>query len=304
MLSEAVDRHIELYRSMGFQYKVQEYMLHSFVAFAQGRAERFIRTDMVLEWAAGAPSVRQRRDRLLTIRRLACALAAEDERHEVPPTDVFGRAPRRRRTCHIFTPDEIDRLVQAASRLTPKGSIRPITYRVLLSLITCTGLRVSEALKLGLPDVMDDGLVIRATKFRKNRLVPLHETASEGLWQYLAARKRIQPTTSRVFVSRRGIGLLYPTVNATSLHLARSAGLRGGPGLGGCRVQDLRHTFAVRSLEQCAGDRKTVARHMTALSTYLGHAHVTDTYWYLQTTPKLLGDVAAAAEALHRGGER
>ena len=41
-----------------------------------------------------------------------------------------------------------------------------------------------------------------------------------------------------------------------------------------------------------------------ALSTYLGHAHVSDTYWYLQATPKLLGDVAAAAEALHRGGER
>ena len=96
----------------------------------------------------------------------------------------------------------------------------------------------------------------------------------------------------------------YPTVNTTFLYLARSAGLRGGPGLGGCRIHDLRHTFAVRSLEQCAGDRKAVARHMAALSTYLGHAHVSDTYWYLQATPKLLGDVATAAEALHRGGER
>jgi integrase len=304
MLTEAVNRHIELYRSMGFKFKAQAYMLHSFAAFAQGRSERFIRRDTVLEWAASAPSVRQRRDRLLTIRRLASALRAEDERHEVPPADVFGRAPKRRRTCHIFTSDEIDRLLEAASRLAPKGSIRPITYRALLSLIACTGLRVSEALKLELPDVTDDGLVIRATKFQKNRLVPLHETASEGLRQYLAARKRIQPTTSRVFVSRRGIGLPYPTVNATFLYLARSAGLRGGPGLGGCRIQDLRHTFAVRSLEQCSGDRKTVARHMVALSTYLGHAHVTDTYWYLQATPKLLSDVAAAAEALHRGGER
>ena len=43
---------------------------------------------------------------------------------------------------------------------------------------------------------------------------------------------------------------------------------------------------------------------MVALSTYLGHAHISDTYWYLQATPVLLGEVARATEALHRGGEQ
>lgn len=304
MLSEAVNRHIELYRSMGFKYKVQAYMLRSFADFAQGRSEEFVQTDSVLEWAASAPSVRQRHDRLLTVRRLACALNAEDKRHQVPPTDFFGRARKSRRTCHIFTPDEIDRLLRAASDLPPTGSMRPVTYTALLSLIVCTGLRVSEALKLEISDLTEDGLLIRATKFQKNRLVPLHESARCGLQRYVAARSRIVTTTSTVFISQRGAGLPYPTVNATYLYQARSAGLRGGPGLGGCRIQDLRHTFAVRSLEQCAGDRKAVARHMAALSTYLGHAHVSDTYWYLQATPKLLGDVAMATESLHRGGER
>jgi integrase len=304
MLSEAVNRHIELYRSMGFKYKVQAYMLHSFADFAQGRSEEFVKTDSVLEWAASAPSVRQRHDRLLTIRRLACSLNAEDKRHQVPPTDFFGRARKSRRTCHIFTPGEIGRLLRAASDLPPTGSMRPVTYTALLSLIVCTGLRVSEALKLELSDLTEDGLLIRATKFQKNRLVPLHESARCGLQRYVAARSRIATTTSTVFISQRGAGLPYPTVNATYLHLARSAGLRGGPGVGGCRIQDLRHTFAVRSLEQCGGDHKAVARHISALSTYLGHTHVSDTYWYLQATPRLLGDVAAAAEALYRGGER
>jgi integrase len=304
MLNEAVNRHIELYRNTGFKYKVQAYMLHSFADFAQGRSEEFIQTDSVVEWAASAPSVRQRHDRLRTVRRLACALNAEDARHQVPPGDVFGRAQRSRRTCHIFTQDEIDRLLRAASQLTPTGSIRPITYTALLSLIVCTGLRVSEALKLELPDITDDGLLIRATKFQKSRLVPLHESARQGLQQYVAARNRVATTTSTVFISRRGTGLPYPTVNATFLYLARSAGLRPGPGQGGCRIHDARHTFAVRSLEQCGGDRKAVARHISALSTYLGHTHVSDTYWYLQATPKLLSDVAAAAETLFRGGER
>ena len=302
MLGDAVNRHIELYQSMGFKYKVQAYMLRSFAAFAESRAERFIQTDTVLEWARSAPSIRQRYDRLLTVRRLACSLNAENERHQVPPIDAFGHAPKRRRTCHIYTHDEIDRLLQTAAQLTSRRSIQPVTFKAVVSLIASTGLRVSEALKLQLSDITEDGLLIRATKFQKSRLVPLHATAHYGLEQYLSTRKRIKTIEKAVFVTKRGRAIPYPTMNQTFLHLARAAGLRRGPGLGGCRIQDLRHTFAVRSLEECVGDRKSVARHMAALSTYLGHAHVSDTYWYLQATPKLLWDVAEAAEALHRGG--
>lgn len=242
MLIEAITGYIQLYRNMGFKYKVQEYMLHSFGDFAKSRSEDFIRTDTVLEWAASAPSLRQRHDRLLTLRRLACALNAEDRRHQVPPSGVFGRAPRTRRTCRILTLDEVDRLLRAASRLTPRGSIRPVTYTTLLSLI-CTGLRISEALKLELSDITEDGLVIRATKFQKNRLVPLHESARRGLEQYLAVRNRIGTTTPTLFISQRGAGLPYSTVNGTFLYLTRSAGLRAGPGRGGCRIHSLRQGF-------------------------------------------------------------
>jgi integrase len=304
MLSDAVKRHIELYRSMGFKYKVQEYILYGFAAFAESRSEQFISADTVLEWAAKAPSIRRRYDRLFIVRRFACSLNAEDARHQVPPDDVFGRAPKSRRTCHIFTEDEISRLLRAAAQLSSRRSIRPATFTALMCLITATGLRVSEALKLQLTDITEDGLLIRATKFQKSRLVPLHESACRGLKQYLAVRKRIRAKCSNVFVSKRGAALPYSTLNATFLYLARLAGLRPGPGHGGCRIHDARHTFAVRSLEQCAGDRKAIARHISALSTYLGHTHVSDTYWYLQATPKLLGDVAAASETLYRWGER
>lgn len=88
---------------------------------------------------------------------------------------------------------------------------------------------------------------------------------------------------------------------AIFLCVARSIGLRGDLGQAGPRIHDLRHTFAVRSLEQCRHDRDAVGRHIVALSTYLGHAHVTDTYWYLQATPILMRQIAAAGEALHQG---
>ncbi|UGX94262.1 hypothetical protein G6321_00053490 [Bradyrhizobium barranii subsp. barranii] len=86
------------------------------------------------------------------------------------------------------------------------------------------------------------------------------------------------------------------------LQLLDSTNLRGACAGRDPRIHDLRHTFAVRSLEQCRHDRAAIARHIVALSTYLGHAHVTDTYWYLQATPTLMGQIAEAGEALLTGG--
>lgn len=86
------------------------------------------------------------------------------------------------------------------------------------------------------------------------------------------------------------------------LQLLDRADLRGADAGRDPRIHDLRHTFAVRSLEQCRHDRTAVARHIVALSTYLGHAHVTDTYWYLQATPILMSQIAEASEALLMGG--
>jgi integrase len=118
---------------------------------------------------------------------------------------------------------------------------------------------------------------------------------------YLANRLKVPSLSDVLFISHQGAPLAYPTVVTVFLQIARSIGLRGDPGLRGARIHDLRHTFAVRSLERCAHDAQAVARHITALSTYLGHAHVTDTYWYLQATPELMAHMAAAGEALHRG---
>jgi integrase len=58
----------------------------------------------------------------------------------------------------------------------------------------------------------------------------------------------------------------------------------------------LRHTFAVRALQNCPDGRDRIARHMVALSTYLGHVDAAATYWYLQATPELMKDVAACCE--------
>jgi integrase len=173
-----------------------------------------------------------------------------------------------------------------------------------LALIASTGLRVSEALALQLDHITPDGLLIEQTKFRKSRLVPLHPTAQQGLDRYLVRRRQIGATSRALFLSLWGRGLTYSTVYPVFLELMRSIGLRGGPGSPGPCIHDLRHTFAVRVLEKCTGGEEEIRRQVLALATYLGHAHPSDTYYYLQATPKLLKGIACAGEQLFQKGGR
>ena len=300
MLNQDLTRYVDLHRSMGFKFRTQHSLLRNFVAFAEANGDDFVRVGRVLEWAVRAPSPPQRCNRLRMVRRFAQVMQAEDQRHEVPAADALGRETFERRIAHIYQPNEIARLMCAASQLRPVGSIRPLMYSTLFGLLAATGMRISEALALRLEDVTADGLIIRQTKFQKSRLLPLHDTTRRALDEYLPVRLRLGTLDHALLVSTSGKAPAYHTVAATFRSIARSIGLRGKPGQPGPRIHDLRHTMAVRSLEQCPHDRDAVARHVVALSTYLGHAHVTDTYWYLQATPILMRQIADAGEALHR----
>jgi integrase len=302
MLSEAITRYVALHQAMGFKFRNQAGVLRHFAAFAELRGDDHVRTETVLAWAAEAPSAAGRRGRLLIVRRFAQHMQAEDERYEVPSAHAFGRAKRPPRMPHIYTPDDIRLLLHAAAQLTPIGSMRPLTYMTLFALLASTGLRISEALALQPDQLTPAGLLIAQTKFRKSRLVPLHPTAQQGLHRYLVRRRQVGGTCRSLFVSLWGTGLTYSTVYPVFLDLMRSIGLRGGPGSPGPCIHDLRHTFAVRALEQCTGSEEEIGRHVLALSTYLGHAHPSDTYYYLQATPKLLEGIARAGERLFQEG--
>ena len=186
--------------------------------------------------------------------------------------------------------------------LPPVDSIEPKTYTTIFALLATTGLRISEALALNVEDISNDGLSVKCTKFRKDRLVPLHDSAQRGIKQYLSDRTKDMNKDPALFISNKGTRLPYSTVNYTFLQVMRAIGLRGESGKNGACLHDLRHTFAVKSLEQCTGERATISRHMVALSTYLGHAHITDTYWYLQATPTLLTQILQEQEDCYIGG--
>lgn len=297
MLMQAVDSYLRLRRTAGFQLRYTETLLKDFARFAAERGELHIRTETAIAWAQQSTSLQERARRLSSITLFARHVRAEDKNHQIPPEGVFGHRPRSRRLPYIFTPAQVAEILAEALRLPPAGSLRPHTYCTLFGLLAACGLRISEALALQLDDIGPDGLRIRDTKFRKSRLVPLHPTAASQLALYVHRRQDLAGAESRLFVSLRSKPLRYPTVIQTFLFLVRKLGLRSGPGEPGPRLHDLRHTFAVRALERCPERRSGIPRHMLALSTYLGHARITDTYWYLQTTPHLMTDIADACEA-------
>jgi len=297
----AVESYLAVRRATGATLLNPAWHLRSFARFAQARGDRYVRAHTAIAWARQTATPAQRGRRLQVVIRLARYLRAEDARHEVPPTGVFVTA-RTRRVPFIYAPTDLTRLLQAAAALGLPGSLRPHTYVTLLALLAATGLRISEALALRCADLTADGLVIQQTKFKKRRLVPLHPTATAGLARYLARRRRFGGLDDHVFVSVRGQALRYNKVLAVFLGLVRGLGLHPGPGQAGPRLHDLRHTFAVRALEACPDGRERVGQHLLALSTYLGHADVADTYWYLQATPQLLGDIADAAVTFVGGG--
>lgn len=301
MLSRGLQRHTDLHHALGFKFRTQHALLRLFVAHAEGLGDEFVDSRRVIDWAAQAPSAAQRRNRLLTVRRFALALRAEDGRHDVPPADAFGVPGPRRRKPYIYAPEEITRLLAAAAELGSAAPLRASTYVTLFGLLAATGMRVSEALALQISDVTADGLLIRATKFQKSRLLPLHDTVRAALGRHLQHRARSASPGGSLFTSTNCGPLPYDTAAGAFRRLTRSLGLRGRAGQPGARIHDLRHTFAVRSLEGCAPERHAIARHLVALSTYLGHARVADTYWYLEATPALLREVAEAGESLLRG---
>ena len=146
--------------------------------------------------------------------------------------------------------------------------------------------------------------MIRCTKFRKSRLVPLHETAQAGLERYLNQRRSYAPFDDHVFVSLRRKPLHIRDVDTAFQTAVVKIGLQRGPGLPRPTPHSLRHTFAVRALEACPDDRNKITKHMLALSTYLGHSKVSHTYWYLEATPDLMRNIAKRCESYVTGGQK
>jgi len=290
-LAQAVDFYLETRRSFGFALVQVGTELRTLVRYAKKAGHTGPLTNcLLLDWAQQpqqcAPSYHALR--LEIGRRFALFWLAYEPRTEVPPSGRLG-ALYGRRAVHIYTPEEVGTLWDAATELGRIHPLRQWTFCTVVGLLDCTGLRISEALGLDEHDIDWSAgvLTIRDSKGGHSRLVPVHASTLEALERYRSLRKKSvrSGSSSRLFVSWRGCPLGYPGIHAPFRRLCRNLGWTRPPVP---RLHDFRHTFAVRTLLGWYRSGQSAASQLWTLSTYLGHRHLADTYWYLTAIPELM----------------
>ncbi|MER8684611.1 tyrosine-type recombinase/integrase [Mesorhizobium sp. M1405] len=137
-------------------------------------------------------------------------------------------------------------------------------------------------------------LTVRETKFGKSRLVPVHATTVAVVSDYAARRNaHLAAARSRYFfVAEQSGRLLHQYVHWVFWQLSRQIGLRQPGQRNGPRIHDLRHHFAVQAQTKWYRAGEDVERELPVHSTFLGHANVRDTYWYLSAAPELMTHAA------------
>lgn len=302
MLATAVESYLAVRRAAGFSLIQPGFHLKSFAAYSDAQGQTHLNAATAIKWARQVPSITQRARRLADVARFGLYLRAEDPRHEIPSA-IFGKERRPRPTPYILSEEQIREVIRIAAQ-SGYRTLRRDTYSTLFALLSCTGLRVSEAIRLRYDDVTSDGLLIRSSKFRKSRLVPIHESARAGLECYLKKRRPYAPLDNHVFISLRRKPLLLNHVSVAFRTVADRLGLPRGRGQRRPTPHSLRHTFAVRALQTCPDGRDNISKHMLMLSTYLGHSHAALTYWYLEAVPELMRSIAERCEAYIVGGKK
>ena len=305
-LHQAVKDYLALRRSLGFKLREYGECLHDFVSFLKENGVSNITNKLAVEYAT------RRQDekpvswsrRLIIIRGFARYRIGADPRTEIPAVGLLKFRSRRARP-YLYSEDEIRRLLEAALKMKSPHRLQPHTYYCLFGLLAVSGMRLGEAINLHPQDVdwTQGVLTIRGAKFGKSRLVPLHPSTLAVLLDYAKLRDKIfiERPVSTFLVTSRGTKLEKTNLSRVFRELSRQItirkpGLRHGP-----RLHDFRHRFAIKTLLRWYRSGEQVSRRMPVLSTYLGHANVSGTYWYLGSTPELMAAASKLIETRWKG---
>ena len=256
-LRAALVDYLTVRRAMGYKLTRTGGLLAQFVTYLEDTDAGTITIEHALAWATlpGETSLDWQAQRLSMVRGFASWMSALDPATEVPPTDLLPRRTHRP-APYLFSETDIAALLAACGMLRPLR--RAMTYRTLFALLAVTGMRIGEAIRLDRDDVdVAAGLLlVRSTKFGKDRLLPLHSTTVDALTGYLdGSDRQSRNTTAAVFTSTRGTRLRYGNVRTTFLSLVEHTGLRTRST--SCRptIHGLRHSFAVNTLLDGSPDR-------------------------------------------------
>lgn len=294
-LAARIQAFLDIRRALGRNARSEQKILSYLDCFLMGQLKpgQALTRRIAEQWIDSFKhlSIGTRSNRISVLRQLCFYFSRFDKR-----TCLIGRdmLPRRTRPApYIYGVREVRTIMKAARRIGPKGSLRPFVVSMLVGLLFATGLRISEALKLKLADVdlRRQLLVIRESKFRKSRYVPLSKSTVRALTIFIRRRRSMgfsREPSSPLFVNPHGRAYGPARISEIFLKIIRSLGLRGPAGQRGPRIHDFRHAFAVTRLASWYRQGVVLQAKLPLLTTYLGHTTPSCTGIYLQATAELL----------------
>ena len=299
-LDPMLNRYLATREAVGLKDRRHRKLLKEFLEYvAKQKPDGPIPAQMVVDWACSTPhadAVASQSFRLSIARAFLIHVKTVFPEAEIPPHLYLK--PRRRPTPCLFSRDDILQLLDCAGSLKSRASLRPHTYRTIVGLLACTGLRASEAIRLRVKDVQLDldppVLQIFETKFRKSRLVPLHTTTAAVLRHYkrLRSEARVLQPADPFFISAKGMPVSYYTLKNLFARLVTRIGVSDTNRQRIPSLHSLRHSFAVERLTIWYQEGRDVRSLAPNLSVYMGHARLSASYWYLSASPDLLNAAA------------
>jgi len=233
------------------------------------------------------------RNRLMPIREFARYLNRCGEYAFVLPSDFAKKGARH--IPHIYSEAEIIALWNALDCLKPRKGypIRHFVIPILVRLLYCCGLRPCEARKLRVADVvLEKGrLNILESKGHKSRIVMMADDVAQMCRKYDETVSAIMPGRNLFFPDSSGNLYTKEWLDKTFRIAKKKVGVMTS-GEHPPRLYDFRHTFATHRLYQWMREGKDITAMLPYLSAYMGHAQLSDTYYYIHLVPGLFEKMA------------
>lgn len=250
-------------------------------------------------------STRTKISRHNKIRTLCVYIHDRNQNSYVP--DTCGLQNRCTFVPYIFSKKEINRIITEADNLPFRQStrLRHIIMPAAIRMLYGCGYREAELLNMKLKDVdLNTGVTTVVGKGGKERYVVMAPGLLSYMQQYVHILTNeidtewLFPRTCSFESGHYSANALYTNFREITL----KCGIQHGGRSSGPRVHDLRHTFAVHSLEAQLRMGYKPMEIIPRLAAYLGHAHYKDTLYYLHLTeeafPDLISDFEECFSAL------
>jgi integrase len=299
-LGELMEKHLELRRSLGAIYVANEITLHSFHRYLNRHypGSATIKREMVKRYIDSRVELKPwgRRNVLISIRQFCRFMSQRGKCCYIPDKTLIPKLSYRVRYYPLSKTD-VKAIINAANRNSHLRPIVRMTYVTMIGIAWCAGLRRSEVAKLnhGDVDLERNTLFIRETKFRKSRLVPIKNSTARALKSYIEEKKKNGYESiyrDALFMNRQGKRMSTSSLNHTFKRLTLRAGIKTLNKATHQRpsLHDLRHSFATRNLNRFYNEsaRLPPQAYLPVLATYLGHASMVYTQYYLHPEFDLL----------------